>query len=31
MEQPGFADHVVDNDAHPVREVAQEVLSVAGW
>ena len=31
MELPGLADHGVDNTARPVREVAQEVLRVAGW
>jgi chloramphenicol 3-O-phosphotransferase len=31
MEQAGLADHVVDNAARPVGEVAQEVLRVAGW
>jgi hypothetical protein len=31
LEQPGLADHVVDNAARPVRDVAQEVLQVAGW
>jgi ribose 1,5-bisphosphokinase PhnN len=31
MEQPELADHVVDNTARPVHEVAQEVLRVAAW
>jgi hypothetical protein len=31
MEQPGLADHIIDNTSRPVRDVAREVLQVAGW